>query len=149
MLCVIERSWPQFLRFASHDCFGVSRYFLRTEAGMKAAHHHWHAASPIFAGDLVGPFCGVGLDAHRHKIGRFIERDRLHPLVIETHVHIARSQSGEGCGGQRLHLPGADVTLVTAPPPNAWMDERELHAAADATAPTGADGARPMIQSQL
>ena len=69
----------------------------------------------VFAGDLVGAPRGVGLDADRDEVGRLVERDLLHPIVVEAHVDVRRRQPGDRRGRQRLHLPGADVALPGAP----------------------------------
>ena len=66
---------------------------------MEAAHHDRHAAAPVFAGDLVGALCGVGLDADRDEIGRLVEGNRLHAVVVEAHLDIARREAGERRGG--------------------------------------------------
>ena len=84
--------------------------------------------------------------------------------LLETHRDIVRRETGERGGGQRLHLPRADVTPIAGMAADAGMDERDLHGisaatgassrpawggAMGATGAVGNAGARPMIQSQL
>ena len=93
---------------------------------MEAAHDDRHAAPAVLAGDLVGALRGVRLDADRDEIGGLVVRDGLHPIVVEAHLDVGRREAGDRRRRQRLHLPGADVTL-SRPAPDARMDERQSH----------------------
>src|SRR5438874_810105 len=79
-------------------------------------------------GDLIRPFGGIGLDAERHQIRRFVERNRFRPVVVETNVGIAiaRRHPGKRRRRERLHLPRADVRLSSAAS-DARMNERQPH----------------------
>ena len=146
---IVEDAGPEFFGFTGHHRLGVAADFVRAEAGMKASHDDRHAAPPVLAGDLVGAFGGVGLHAQRDEVGRFVEGDGFHPIIVETRGHVARGQPGQGRGGQRFHLPGAHVATITPPTADTRMDNGQFHTVAVAAAGMGAEGAWPMIQSQL
>ena len=95
---------------------------------MKSAHDYWNAAAPVFTGDLVRALGRVGLHTHRHKVGFFLEWNGLHPVVVKLHLHIARCEARQRCGGQRFHLPRPNVVPFAAPAADAGMDDREPHA---------------------
>ena len=124
---VVDEAGPGLLSLADHHCLCVLRDFIGTQRCMEPTHDHRHATTAIFAGDLIGTLRRVRLDADRDEVRRLVERDQFHAVVIETHVHVSGRQSREGGGGQRLHLPRADVTLPGAAA-DARMDDREFHA---------------------
>jgi hypothetical protein len=143
---VVEHLAPQRLRLPHDHGVGVPRDLLRAETRVESAHHHRHAAPAVFRGDLVRALRGVGLDGEGHEVRRLVERDLLHPVVVEAHLDVLGSEAGDEGGRQRLHLPGPDVRLAPAPA-DAGMHEGEPHAAA-VFAVLGAF-APPTIQSQL
>ena len=155
---VVEDAGPEDFGFAADDGLGVAGDLVGAERGVEAAHDDGHAAAAIVGGDLVGALGGVGFDAEGDEVGGLVERDRLHAVVVKPDLDVARGEAGEGGGGERLHLPSADVAAVAAAASDARMDDRDSHTrrgGAHAGA-TGADaagarreGARPMIQSQL
>ena len=93
---------------------------------MEPAHHHWHTPLAIFRRDLVRPLGGVRLDADRHQIGRLVERNLFHPVVVKFHVHVRRREPRDRRRRQRFHLPRADIFLPR-PPADAGMDDRQFH----------------------
>ena len=154
MARVVEHARPEQLGLADDHGLGMLRDLVGAQRGVKTAHHDRHAAPPVFGRDLVGALGGVGLDADGDEIGGRVERDRLHAIVVEAELDVFWREAGERRGGQRLHLPGADVGAVAAMAADARMDECDFHrtAASDSGAAStlaARGGARPMIQSQL
>ena len=90
-----------------------SRHFVRAERRVKAAHHDRHAAAAVFAGDLVRALGGVRLDADRDEVGRLVEGDRLHPVVVEADVDVGRRQPGDR--SRRAAAPSATCGCTSAP----------------------------------
>ena len=125
---VVDDLRPHALGFADYDCIGVARHFVGNERGVEAAHHHRYAARAVLTGDLVRARRGVRLDRNGHGVGRLIERNGLHSIVVEGEVDVGRREGGEVGHRERLHLPGADVALAGAMS-DGGMDEGEFHAA--------------------
>ena len=155
MTRVVNHARPKLFGFAADNGFSMSRDFIRAVRGMKPAHDDRHAAFAKFGCDLIGAFCRVGLDADSDEVGRLVERNRFHPVIVKTDFNVARRQSGESSGRQRLHLPGADVFLSRLST-NAGMDDRQAHEVRAASTagragwkPFPLFAGRPMTQSQL
>jgi hypothetical protein len=123
---IVQHVRPGDLGLADDHRFGVARHLVGTKRGVKAAHHDRNFTPAIFGRDLVGTLGGVGLDADGDEVGGLVERNVLHPVVVEFHGDILRGEAGEGGGGQRLHLPGADVFLP-GPAADAGVDDGESH----------------------
>ena len=87
---IINDPRPKHLGFPADDGFGVSRDFLWAERGVKSPHDHRHFAFAKFCGDLIRAFGGVSFHADRNEVGRFIERDHFHPVVVKTNFNILR-----------------------------------------------------------
>ncbi len=137
MARVVDDLGPDVLRLAEHHAFGIARHFVGRQRGVKAAHHHRHAALPVLAGDLVGALGGVGLDGNGHEIRRFVERNRLHAIVVKADVDVGRRQAHQHRDRQRLHLPGAHVAHARAAA-DGRVDERQSHRAIPARRSSGA-----------
>jgi hypothetical protein len=123
---VVDDLRPELLRFAADDGFRVTCHFVRAKRRVEAAHHDRHAPLAVFGGDLVGAPGGVSLDTQRDQIAWLVERNGLHPVVVKTHLDVFGRQAGHRRGGQRLHLPGADVALARSAP-DAGMDDGQTH----------------------
>ena len=121
---IIQQSRPRFLCVAGNHALGVVGDFIRAKGRVHSAHHHRDAAPAVFARDLVGAARGVGFDAEADKIGRFIERNFLQPVIVETEFDIARSQGRERGGPKGLHLPGAQPAPLAGTPAESRMNER-------------------------
>jgi hypothetical protein len=106
---------------------------------VETAHDHRHAAAAEFAGDLIGPLGRIGLDRDGDEIGRPVERNLLHPVIMEGDSDVLRRQCRQQGDRQRLHLPGAHVVDAGAPP-DRRMYQRQAHQAASF---------RPIGQSQV
>ncbi len=96
---------------------------------MEPAHHHGHAAAAVLAGDLIGTLGGVGLDRDGHEIGRPVERDRFHAVVVERDLDVLRGERGEHGDRQRLHLPRAHIVDARLAPDRGMHQGQAHHAA--------------------
>ena len=109
---VADHLVPDRFRLADHDRFGVLFDLFGKQGRMEAAHDDGDVALSVFAGDLVRPFRRIGLHRNCYRVGRFVEGDLLHPVVVEADRHVSGRQARDRRGGQRFHLPRTDVTLV-------------------------------------
>ncbi len=123
---VVEQLRPDRLGIADDDGVRLALRFLRQQRDVIAAEYNGHAAGTEGAGDLVGAQGREGLDADGDKVGRLVEGDVLHTVVVKTHLDIGRRQTGEQRHRQRLHLPGAHVGLVFLAA-DRRIDEGEAH----------------------
>ena len=121
---IVEQRGPRVFRLADHHRLGMAGGVLRTQRGVETTHHHRHAAPTIVRGDLRRPAKGIGLHAHRHQIGGFVERDRLQPVVVKANVHPGGGKTGDGRHRQRLHLPGSDIGSVVPPASDGGVNQR-------------------------
>ena len=91
---VVNHARPKFFGFTADDGFSMLRDFIRAERGMKPTHDDRHAAFAKFGRDLKGAFCRVGLNADSDKVGRLVERNRFHPVIVKTDFNVTRRQPG-------------------------------------------------------
>lgn len=154
MPMVVDDLREHALRLADDDRFAVGDHLVGAERGVEAAHHDGHAAAAVFAGDLIRPFRRVGFDADQDEIRGLVERDRLHPIVMEPPLDVGGQQRRQHGRRQRLHLPAPHVAAHAAKPAHARVHDGDAKAAAltggrpgrethDATSSGAASARRP------
>ena len=122
---IINDLFEESFCFTDDKCVCVLTHLFRTERRMKPAHHNWHTALTIFAGNLIGAFGGIGFDTDGNEVCGFIKRDWFKAIVVELLFDVWRSQSGNHRRGKTFHLPGSDVMLHASWSTNARMHDRE------------------------
>ena len=93
---------------------------------MHTAQNDRHTALPKFRGDLISPPRGIGFDGDDNKIGGFIVRNRLHPVIVQNDVDIGRRQTAEHAQHQGLHATFVDIQAVLSAA-NRRFDQDQSH----------------------
>ena len=114
-----DHAWPVIFRFSRDDCVAVLQGLLGAIGRMHSAQDHCHAAFLELGGDLIGARSITGHDRDADHVGRILEINVAHGLVLDLDVPVFGRVGGDDGKAQlgkpdSLSFTGAEVIGVVA-----------------------------------